>query len=129
MKNYPLAVLDALRDRGITINDDSSAEPSGIIVSGARCTWWDGIEKAASLKAAAGDHGLPCCPFCGSVLFQHNDEAAYLAGAPEYEADGHPGYVAMLKWARGKCFPDLATMETSYAAERQVPPTMTANTL
>jgi hypothetical protein len=120
MKNYPPAVLDALADRGITINKGASSKSSGIVVSGAGCTWWDGIEKAASLKGT-GEHGLPCCPFCGSVLFQHEDEAAYLRGAPEYEADGHPGYVAMLKWARGKCFHDLSEMESTYAAERQQP--------
>ena len=41
------------------------------VVYGANCTWWDTIDKIS--KTASG---LPCCPRCGSVLFEIENEAA-----------------------------------------------------
>jgi len=34
----------------------------------------------------------------------------------EWEAAGHPGYRAMMDWARGKCFPSMTAMKASYDA-------------
>ena len=69
------------------------------IVYGANCTWWDGIGKASQLP-----NGIPCCPFCKSVLFEFPNLEAFMAGSDKYEADGHPGYKNLLIWQRGKCF-------------------------
>ena len=69
------------------------------IVYGANCTWWDSISKASQLP-----NGIPCCPFCKSVLFEFPTLAAFMEGAEKYEADGHPGYRELLTWQRGKCF-------------------------
>lgn len=84
------------------------------IVYSVHGTWWDSIDKVATNLG-----GLPCCPHCGSVLFEMDDEAAWFRGADAYEADGHPGYVEMLKWGRGKCFPDMAALEAAYADRDQ----------
>lgn len=89
-----------------------TAAASTLIVHGARCLWWDSIEKSAK-----HDSGIPCCPHCRSVLFQI-EERHWMEGARRYEADGHPGYVALLLWSRGKCFPDLKAAQVAFARER-----------
>lgn len=70
------------------------------IVYGARCTWWDSIDQAATTPA-----GLPCCPHCSSPLFETDSEATWWSGVDAYERDGHPGYRDVITWARGRCFP------------------------
>jgi hypothetical protein len=79
------------------------------LVYGVRCTWWDGIHAIATRE------GLPCCPHCRNVLFEMDSEEQFMAGAHRYEADGHPGYVAMLTWGRGRCFQNMAALERAYA--------------
>lgn len=70
------------------------------IVYGARCTWWDSISNVAT-KAS----GLPCCPHCGSPLFEQPDERTWWAGVDAYERDAHPGYRELIEWSRGRCIP------------------------
>lgn len=82
-----------------------------MIVYGARCTWWDDISKVGKLVGT----GLPCCPHCKSVLFQLEDEK-WFEGMKKYEAEGHPGYVAMIEWSRGKCFPSIEAIEAAWRA-------------
>ena len=79
------------------------------IVYGARCVWWDSIDKVDTLPS-----GLPCCPFCRGVLFQI-DEAEWDADAKEYEDAGHEGYVKFIEWLRGKCFLTQKAAEAAYA--------------
>ena len=67
------------------------------IVYGVGCVWWDNIDKVAKTES-----GLPCCPYCGSVLFEMENEAAFLSGVPETEKQ-YPGYGEYVKWQRGKC--------------------------
>jgi len=80
-----------------------------LIVSGARCTWWDDINKASKQSA-----GLPCCPHCKGVLFQHAP-VEWWAGVARYEADGHPGYRGLVEWMRGRCFQSYVVAEKAYA--------------
>jgi hypothetical protein len=68
------------------------------IVYGVNCVWWDFIENAATRE-----NGLPCCPVCRSVLFQE-DETRWWENVQRHEADGHPGYEALVRWSQGKCF-------------------------
>lgn len=82
---------------------------------GSNCTWWDSIDKVGTL-AMDGGHRLPCCPHCRGVLFEVESEDAWFAGVDRYEAAGHPGYRAMVEWARGKCFPNLAAVQAAYEA-------------
>lgn len=81
-----------------------------LIFYGARCTWWD----SAELAARQGEPEIPCCPFCHRVLFQIENEGMWIADAAKYEADGHPNYVAVLKWGRGQCFPNMATLTRKF---------------
>lgn len=86
------------------------------IAYGARCTWWDGIRKVGKMSPGPSGHSLPCCPHCGGVLFELENEGQWLAGADRYENDGHPGYRAMIEWARGKCFKNMDELKTAYEA-------------
>lgn len=76
---------------------------SGRVVFGARCTWWGSITETASTGT-----GLPCCPHCGGVLFETDDEATWWAGVDAFEAEGRPGYRRLIEWARGRCMPVLS---------------------
>lgn len=79
------------------------------VVYGANCMWWDSISKVATTR-----NGLPCCPFCGGVLFEVDNEGTFLIGAAQHEAAGNPGYVQFVKWLRGKCYPSMDTAQEAY---------------
>lgn len=82
------------------------------IVSGARCTWWDSIDKAGKTSS-----GLPGCPHCGSPLFETSSIEAWNKGVQEYEAAGHPGYAKRIAWMRGKCYRNLDEANKAYENE------------
>ena len=86
------------------------------IAYGARCTWWDGIRSVGKANPGASGHRLPCCPHCSGMLFEMENEGQWFAGVDRYEAAGHPGYRAMMEWARGKCFKNIAELEAAYRA-------------
>ena len=85
---------------------------------GIRCTWWDSIDKVALTPPGPSGHQIPCCPHCGGVLFEVESEAKWFEGVDRHEANGHPGYRAMVEWSRGKCFPNYAALESAFAASR-----------
>lgn len=71
------------------------------IVYGANCMWWDSINNAIVLQ-----NGLPCCPHCGSVLFEMESEKAWLDSVEKYiEKTGDEVYREFVQWLKGKCFP------------------------
>ena len=93
------------------------AIPPRLIVSGARCTWWDTIDKAGKMPGPVGTHTMPCCPNCKSPLFQ-NEPAEWWRAVDQYEASGHfPGYRAFVEWMQGRCFPNLDAAKAAYTAE------------
>ena len=115
-------------------DDDRSAFSNDTrIAYGVGCTWWDSIHKVGETRSgrmtvARGAGGpmtevpdvrLPCCPFCGSMLFEVPDEQTWFAGVDRYEADGHPGYRKQIEWMRGKCFKDMAAAKAAYVAKEQ----------
>lgn len=79
-----------------------------LIVYGANCVWWDSIDKASTNSV-----GLPCCPHCGSVLFQI-EEQDWNSGAKEYQDAGHLGYMDFVTWLRGKCFHSRKDAEAAF---------------
>lgn len=85
------------------------------IRSGARCTWWDSIGKVGLTSPGPSGHRLPCCPHCGGMLFEMENEGQWFAGVDRHEVNGHPGYRAMIEWSRGKCFRNFAALEAAYA--------------
>lgn len=83
---------------------------------GVNCTWWDSIDKVALTPPGQSGIRIPCCPFCGSVLYEVDSEEIWFDGAQRYENNGHPGYVEFLKWMRGKCFPTVKVAAAFYNA-------------
>jgi hypothetical protein len=72
-----------------------------LITYSASCTWWGPIEET-------GKNGpLPCCPYCGSVLFQE-EKKKWDEGLKKHSID-HPGYDKFLKWTYDSktCWRDL----------------------
>lgn len=92
------------------------------IVYGARCTWWDSIDKAGKTESGpVTGHRLPACPFCGSVLFEYPNEAEWFQAAEKYaEKKPDPDYVDFIKWARGKCFPNFPLARKAFDAQQPV---------
>ena len=77
---------------------------------GARCSWWDTMDKVGKLPGTASPLGsIPCCPICSNVLFQHNEGLeSWMQKAREHaERTGDKDYVEFLEWARGRCFPNF----------------------
>ena len=89
----------------------------------AGCTWHGPI-KSVGLKTKHGPHGvvkLPCCPYCGSMLFEVPNPVAWAESMAAHEKMGednkpHPNYVAFMNWLRdcGRCYPDHATAANAY---------------
>lgn len=73
------------------------------IVYGAQCTFWGSIEDAG-LTSMDG-HGVPCCPFCGGMLFEVSDPAKWQASIDRHAAV-EPDYPAIMAWSRGACLGD-----------------------
>lgn len=128
---FPKEVLDALeRDGGIRIKPrgDRRRDEDSRFCYGARCTWFGSIYEVGSTKPHSGDVGcsLPCCPLCGSVLFEMPTEAEWWKGIDDFErgeyplptAHKHPGYRAMWEWQRENklCFSDFSALAQAYEA-------------
>lgn len=88
------------------------------IVYGANCCWWDSVDKISTLKGYSGST-LPCCPFCKSVLYEVPNIEEWEAGAKKYEKNGHPGYLKLLLWMRGKHFKTMEEAKTALANEQK----------
>lgn len=84
------------------------------IVYGARCSWWDDISKVGRTPKSNNGISIPCCPHCGSVLFEMT-ESNWWKSVDHYEANRHPGYRKMVEWRRGKHFTTQAEAEIEYA--------------
>lgn len=88
-------------------------KPDTRIVYGAQCCYWGPIQSVGVQRGS----GLPCCPYCGGLLFEMEDEEQLMRGARAYDQSGHLGYVGFLMWARGrKCTKTLEEQQALYAA-------------
>jgi hypothetical protein len=125
INEYPKEVLGALeRDCGIRIRgrEQNKRDADGRFCYGANCTWFGSIHEVSSTKIRSGDvgHALPCCPLCGGILYEMQDQSEWWDGIDKFERGEypagqaslsnphpHPGYRAMWEWQRAqkKCFP------------------------
>jgi len=92
------------------------------IVYGARCFWWDSIDKVGLTPPMVGERTgkaiqLPCCPHCSSVLMEVPDEASWWRGVDDHEQKAHAGYREFIKWSRGKRFKGTGPAYRAYHAE------------
>ena len=83
-------------------------------VYGANCTWHGPI------SAIGKRGGIPCCPSCGSMLFEFPHKDDWTRAADRYEAAGHPGYRNMIDWSERRCFPTRKALEDAYAAAAKI---------
>lgn len=81
------------------------------------CTWHDNITNIGSTKPelvnGRGPYSLPCCPHCGSMLLEVPTEAIWWDGVKAYDKT-NPGYEALLRWGKGKCFPNIGALVIAY---------------
>lgn len=103
---------------------------------GARCTWWDTMDKVGSfpvepLTITRSDgstwetpgHPLPCCPICKGMLFQVESlEQWQLNVQAHASTSGDKDYPGFVEWLRGRCFPDYAKARYCYANREQFHP-------
>ena len=87
-----------------------------LIVCGVRCTWWDTIDKVAKTPDRGDGIRIPCCPHCGSVLYQFEPDR-WWKNVDGHEARHEPGYRKLIEWMQGKCFPSMTAAKAAYAAE------------
>lgn len=75
------------------------------------CTFWTDDWSVISSSS-----GIPACPKCGGVGFE-TTLTKWMAGARRHEEDSppHPGYVQMIVWAKGRCFPNWEIAQAVYA--------------
>ncbi len=65
------------------------------IVYGATCTWWGSIDKVGSFN------GLPCCPHCMGMLFEHRSIDVWNQKVLAWTAKfGDAAYPEFVDWTR-----------------------------
>ena len=85
------------------------------------CTWHDSIHKVGNTGPSkmlingrpVESNGLPCCPFCGSMLFETEHKKNFFESAAKH-AETHPGYLEFVEWSQGKCFRDFDASIAAY---------------
>lgn len=102
-------------------------------VYSAGCSWHGPINKVGKtkdlpesfalvggtkIKIGGPGSGLPCCPHCGSMLFQ-TPENDWWKGAKSHDTT-HPNYVRFLKWsaAQNRCWPNNTMAAEAYNKDR-----------
>lgn len=69
------------------------------VVYSAKCSWFGPIQEAG----VSGHMGLPCCPHCGSPLFEVPSKEVWDNSVSKFDKI-HPGYKDYINW--------LASLET-----------------
>ncbi len=87
----------------------------GLHVYSAACSWHGPIENVGKTKT---EPSIPCCPYCGMVLFQQEEEV-WWAGALRHQENGHTNYEKFLRWSQEqpKCWPTLKEAAEAYKKE------------
>lgn len=104
-------------------------DPPAELFYSANCTFWTDdwdwlrLENKRGVSHLGTAGGVPVCPGCGSPGFVA-EVGAYFSQAREWE-DGtspaapgvpHPGYVAMLRWGRNRCFRSAEALTAAWKA-------------
>lgn len=102
-------------DKQNQIMPKSTHQPKKLHVYAMNCSWHGSIDK---VKVLGGPGGIPCCPFCESMLMQADEEGWFLA-ARQHDKDGHENYYEFLKWTeqQPRCWKSLeAAIEAFFVA-------------
>ena len=93
---------------------------------GAQCTWCGPIAEVSNThdhpywkerKTLSEQHSIPCCPNCGGMLMEYETAEEWWDQVRKYDAEGHPGYLAMWQWQRQHkplCFPSMEVFVQTY---------------
>lgn len=82
------------------------------IVYGVGCCWWDKIDKASCKDE------LPCCPHCGSLLFEM-DSKEWRQQIKEYaQKNNDLDYINFIHWLQGKCFKTYPDAKIAFKMEQ-----------
>src|SRR5271166_6809665 len=67
-------------------------DADGRFCYGVNCTWFGSIHEVGSTKPRSGDvgHALPCCPLCGGMLFEMQNEGEWWTGVDTFERGEYP---------------------------------------
>lgn len=87
---------------------------SELIVYGAGCVWWDFISKASK-----NSHDLPCCPHCGSVLFQMEPKQWRERVEAYQQQTRDLSYKDFIQWLQGRCFKTLKEARACFDQYRE----------
>lgn len=104
------------------------ADPDGLHVYGANCTWHGPIDQTARMRLTApkakeseGMPGIPCCPCCGGVLFQMSEAEWDKAIHTHMQKEGtRPDYRDFIAWCNevGRCWPLANYLEAAEAYDQ-----------
>lgn len=86
-----------------------------LIAYGAHCSWWD-----LKTEVATNPLGLPCCPHCGSVLYEMY-ESEWWNAVDNYTGAEKLGinYRELIEWSQGKCFKNIEFMVEAFKAAKE----------
>jgi hypothetical protein len=88
------------------------------IVYSVGCTWWDSIYKASLLE-----NGLPCCPFCKSVLCEIENEQKWWDNIDRYaKENSDKQYPMFMIWLKGNCIRDYELARKRFDFAMKVKP-------
>lgn len=111
---------------------DNTRRPDTRYCYAVACSWHGPISEVGKSKPMPkttafvgntplqiGGNSLPCCPYCGSMLFEVPSKEKWDEGVAQHEAKGHSGYTEFLAWTRTQkqCWPTLRTACTIYEFE------------
>lgn len=67
-----------------------------------------------AIKIGGKDSGLPCCPYCGSMLFQI-EENKWWGGAKSFN-ETHPNYLRFIQWSmrQNRCWANNTEAAKAY---------------
>jgi hypothetical protein len=79
---------------------------------GVMCTWWGPLSEVLPAEGR-----FLRCPVCQKPLYEFESAEKFLDFAARYEAHGHKNQVALVKYARGRCFSNWPAAQRSFEKE------------
>lgn len=82
-------------------------------VYGANCAWFGPIQ-AIGRRQVDKYLNIPCCPYCGGMLFEMPTAKDWWKEVDKFEAANHPGYRKFIEWMADKHFFSFGEAEAAY---------------
>lgn len=89
-------------------------------VYGANCTWYGSIHETGrtqpSRRPGFSDVSLPCCPKCGGMLYEMDNDKRWWDGVDKVDTKT-PGYRKFVEWLRDNHFGNYREAMATYVKE------------